>query len=174
MSYLWPTLYSLIYSVKTFNWHQEFRRKAADIDDVRWLELLAAGIIKESRSSLCLSNCNCKEKECKHQDVYWLSHTEQPPCPWSMYHASNWWRTGLHVRKLMVVVYLDDIIVFGQTLEEHKERLMKVLERLNLHRQVPVRSTTGQICGSHCLWGWHSHRSRESGSSKALEATGWS
>ncbi|KAL6481950.1 hypothetical protein MHYP_G00100300 [Metynnis hypsauchen] len=31
---------------------------------------------------------------------------------------------------LQVIVYLDDIIVFGKTLEEHEERLMKVLDRL--------------------------------------------
>ncbi len=31
---------------------------------------------------------------------------------------------------LQVIVYLDEIIVFGRTLEEHKERLMKVLDRL--------------------------------------------
>uniref|UniRef100_A0A803JJR6 Gypsy retrotransposon integrase-like protein 1 n=1 Tax=Xenopus tropicalis TaxID=8364 RepID=A0A803JJR6_XENTR len=31
---------------------------------------------------------------------------------------------------LEVLVYLDDIIVFGKTLEEHEERLMKVLDRL--------------------------------------------
>lgn len=30
-----------------------------------------------------------------------------------------------------VLVYLDDIIVFGQTLEEHEERLEKVLKRLH-------------------------------------------
>lgn len=31
---------------------------------------------------------------------------------------------------LQVIVYLDDLIVFGSTLEEHEERLMKVLDRL--------------------------------------------
>lgn len=31
---------------------------------------------------------------------------------------------------LQVIVYLDDIIVFGHTLEEHEERLLKVLNRL--------------------------------------------
>lgn len=31
---------------------------------------------------------------------------------------------------LQVIVYLDDIIVFGRTLEEHEQRLLKVLDRL--------------------------------------------
>ncbi|XP_025763376.1 uncharacterized protein LOC112847002 [Oreochromis niloticus] len=31
---------------------------------------------------------------------------------------------------LQVLVYLDDIIVFGRTLEEHEQRLLKVLDRL--------------------------------------------
>ncbi|XP_065144068.1 uncharacterized protein [Paramisgurnus dabryanus] len=34
------------------------------------------------------------------------------------------------INLLQVVVYLDDIIVFGKTLEEHEERLLKVLDRL--------------------------------------------
>lgn len=31
---------------------------------------------------------------------------------------------------LQCLVYLDDLIVFGRTLEEHEERLLKVLDRL--------------------------------------------
>lgn len=31
---------------------------------------------------------------------------------------------------IQVLVYLDDLIVFGKTLEEHKEQLFKVLDRL--------------------------------------------
>ncbi|KAI4888737.1 hypothetical protein NFI96_009817, partial [Prochilodus magdalenae] len=31
---------------------------------------------------------------------------------------------------LQVLVYLDDLIVFGRTLEEHEDRLLKVLDRL--------------------------------------------
>lgn len=35
-----------------------------------------------------------------------------------------------HMNMLQVLVYLDDLIVFGATLEEHEERLMKVLDHL--------------------------------------------
>lgn len=31
---------------------------------------------------------------------------------------------------LQVLVYLDDLIIFGKTLAEHEERLVKVLDRL--------------------------------------------
>lgn len=31
---------------------------------------------------------------------------------------------------LQCLVYLDDLIVFGRTVEEHEERLLKVLDRL--------------------------------------------
>lgn len=31
---------------------------------------------------------------------------------------------------LQVLVYLDDLIVFGRSLEEHEERLLRVLDRL--------------------------------------------
>ncbi|XP_053878901.1 uncharacterized protein LOC128834319 [Malaclemys terrapin pileata] len=34
---------------------------------------------------------------------------------------------------LQVLVYLDDLIVFGRTLEEHEERLLKVLDRLEAY-----------------------------------------
>ncbi|XP_059819440.1 uncharacterized protein LOC132390922 [Hypanus sabinus] len=40
-------------------------------------------------------------------------------------------RTVGDMNLLEVLVYLDDLIVFGSTLEEHEERLLKVLGRLN-------------------------------------------
>lgn len=39
-------------------------------------------------------------------------------------------RTVGDMNFLEVLVYLDDLIVFGQTLEEHQDRLLKVLDRL--------------------------------------------
>ena len=39
-------------------------------------------------------------------------------------------RTVGDMNLLQVLVYLDDLIVFGKTLEEHEERLLKVLDRL--------------------------------------------
>lgn len=40
---------------------------------------------------------------------------------------------------LQVIVYLDDLVVFGRTLEEHEERLMKVLDRFG-------RVRTQRVC----------------------------
>lgn len=34
------------------------------------------------------------------------------------------------MHRLEVIVYLDDLIVFGRTLEEHEQRLLKVIVRL--------------------------------------------
>lgn len=34
------------------------------------------------------------------------------------------------INLIQVLVYLDDLVVFGKTLEEHEERLLKVLDRL--------------------------------------------
>ena len=39
-------------------------------------------------------------------------------------------RTVGDMNLLEVLVYLDDLIIFGKTLEEHEERLLKVLDRL--------------------------------------------
>lgn len=39
-------------------------------------------------------------------------------------------RTIRDMNFLEVLVYLDDLIVFGKTIEEHGERLLKVLDRL--------------------------------------------
>lgn len=67
---------------------------------------------------------------------------------------------------LQVIVYLDDLIIFGKTLEEHEERLLKVLDSLEeaglkISRQVSVLPAKGEISGSHCLSRWCLTRSGE-------------
>ena len=44
-----------------------------------------------------------------------------------------------------VVVYLDDIVVYNNTLEEHLEHLKKVFERLR-HHQLFVKKEKCQFC----------------------------
>lgn len=56
---------------------------------------------------------------------------------------------------LQVIVYLNDIVVFEQTLEEHEERLLNVLDRL------PILSVPSTIRGTHCVCGWNIPRSSE-------------
>lgn len=61
------------------------------------------------------------------------------------------------MKLIEVLVYLDDIIVFSKTLEEHEEFLQKVLKRLHgegveaVSGKVPVLSTLGQLPWSHCV-----------------------
>lgn len=50
---------------------------------------------------------------------------------------------GLHL--MIVLVYIDDIIVFSETMEEHKEHLQFVLARLRQHG-LGVKVTKCQLC----------------------------
>lgn len=45
-------------------------------------------------------------------------------------HATRHHWSSCHMNLLQCLVYLDDVIVFGRTLEEHEDRLLKVLGRL--------------------------------------------
>ena len=67
---------------------------------------------------------------------------------------------------LQVLVYLDDLIVFGKTLVEHEERRLKVLDRLGevglkLCRQVSDLSAKGQVPQAHCVARSSRPRSRQ-------------
>lgn len=55
---------------------------------------------------------------------------------------------------LQVVVYLDDIIVFGRTLEEHEERLLRVLDRLE-ECELKVSIDKCQFCQSQVKYVGH-------------------
>ncbi|KAL6472418.1 hypothetical protein MHYP_G00186060 [Metynnis hypsauchen] len=52
---------------------------------------------------------------------------------------------------LQVLVYLDDLIVFGKTLEEHEERLLKVLDRLE-EAGLKVSLDKFQFCQPRVKW----------------------
>lgn len=55
---------------------------------------------------------------------------------------------------LQCLVYLDDLIVFGKTLEEHEERLLKVLDRLeesDLKISLEKCQFCHKICRSYCV-----------------------
>ena len=68
------------------------------------------------------------------------------------------------MKLIEVLVYLDDIIVFGKTLEEHEEHLEKVLKRLHdegveaVSGKVPVLSTLSQLPWPHCVCRRSGHR----------------
>ena len=56
---------------------------------------------------------------------------------------------------LEVLVYLDDLIVFGRTIEEHEERLLKVIDiarrrSKTVAGQVPIRNIS-HLCRAHIV-----------------------
>lgn len=61
------------------------------------------------------------------------------------------------INLLEVLVYLDDLIVFGRTLEEHKERLLMVLDRLAdvglkiSFKKMSVLPPKGEIPWTYCV-----------------------
>ncbi len=55
---------------------------------------------------------------------------------------------------LEVIVYLDDIIVFGSTLEEHEQRLLKVLDRLEEYG-LKISLDKCQLCMSQVKYVGH-------------------
>ncbi len=53
---------------------------------------------------------------------------------------------------LEVIVYLDDIIVFGSTLEEHERRLLKVLDRLEEYGLKISLTNASSVCHKSNMW----------------------
>lgn len=59
-----------------------------------------------------------------------------------------------------VIVYLDDLIVFGKTLKEHKQRLLKVMDRLE-EAGLKLSIDKCQFCRSQVTYvgvEWNRHR----------------
>ena len=62
-----------------------------------------------------------------------------------------------------VVVYLDDILVFSKTPEEHEQHLRQVLQILRQHKLYAKLSKCAffqpavDFPGSHSQWRWHQH-----------------
>ncbi|KAL1265357.1 hypothetical protein QQF64_003384 [Cirrhinus molitorella] len=141
----------------------------ADIDDVRHhlKDLLAAGIIQESRSPRtipdqyvtpqidealdCLAGSRWFSVLDLRSGYYQIAMSAEDRekttfiCPLGFYQFQRMLQgiTGApatfqrlmervvgDMHLLQVIIYLDDLIVFVRTLEEHEERLMKVLDRL--------------------------------------------
>lgn len=51
-----------------------------------------------------------------------------------------------------VIVYLDDLIVFGRSLEEHEKRLIRVLDRIE---EVGLKLSLNQFCQPHVKYVGH-------------------
>lgn len=48
--------------------------------------------------------------------------------PSTFQRLMEWWMGDLHLKE--VLVFLDDMIIFSSSLEEHERRLLQVLNRL--------------------------------------------
>ncbi|KAI5616885.1 hypothetical protein C0J50_23556 [Silurus asotus] len=110
---------------------QPFRERSrrlapADLEDVRkhLQELLQAGIIKESRSPYASPIVIVRKKN----GTFERMPQEITGAPATFQRLME--KAVGDMNLLEVLVYLDDLIVFGRTLEEHEERLLKVLDRL--------------------------------------------
>lgn len=75
---------------------------------------------------------------------------------------------------LEVPVYLDNLIVFGKTLEEHEERLLKVLNRLE-ESELKVSLDKCQFCLTRvkCVWHIISKKGIATDPAKVEAVTSW-
>ncbi|KAI3374517.1 hypothetical protein L3Q82_021004 [Scortum barcoo] len=129
------------------------RLAPADVDAVRkhLQELLHAGIIKESRSQYASPIVIARKKNRRirmcidYRTLNRRTTPDQYTTPliddaldclsgrhyWSTrYIPKAYGKAVGDMNLLQVLVYLDDLIVFGRSLEEHEERLLRVLDRL--------------------------------------------